>query len=88
MGVTGQKTPEMNVSRAAHIRSSQVYRPTPSRLREIAFQSLRKNGKFCVNFVTVFNSLVLRASMELDKKLGHFEYLLLEKRSFPGSFVL
>ena len=40
------------------------------------------------DFITVFNSLVLRAPMELDKKLGHFEYLLLEKRSFPGTFVL
>ena len=40
------------------------------------------------DFVTIFNSLVLRAPMELDKKLGHYEYLLLEKRSFPGSFVL
>ena len=25
--------------------------------------------------------------MELDKKLGHYEYLLLAKRSFPGSLV-
>ena len=40
------------------------------------------------DFVSVFNSLVLRALIELDNKLGHFDYLLLEKRSFPGSFVL
>ena len=32
------------------------------------------------DFVIIFNYLVLRAPMELDKKLGHFEYLLLEKR--------
>ena len=40
------------------------------------------------DFFTIFNSLVLEAPMELDKKLGHYEYLLLEKRSFPVSFVL
>ena len=40
------------------------------------------------DFVTVFNSLVLRAQLELDKKLGHYDYLLLAKRWFPGSFVL
>ena len=32
------------------------------------------------HFLTIFNFLVLRAPMELDKKLGHYEYLLLEKR--------
>ena len=38
-------------------------------------------------FVTVFNLLVLEAPKELFKKSGHFDYLLLAKRSFPGSFV-
>ena len=38
-------------------------------------------------FVVVFNCFVLEAQKELNKKLGHYEYLLLEKRSFPGSFV-
>ena len=32
------------------------------------------------DFVTVFEWSYLRAPMELNKKLGHYEYLLLEKR--------
>ena len=39
------------------------------------------------DFVIIFNCFVLEAQMELDKKLGHSEYLLLVKRPFPGSFV-
>ena len=39
------------------------------------------------NFITIFNSFVLRAELELDKKLRHYDYLLLEKRWFPVSFV-
>ena len=35
---------------------------------------------------TIFNRLVLEAQAELDKKCGHYEYLLLEIRPFPGSF--
>ena len=34
-----------------------------------------------------FKTLVLEAQKESDQKLGHYEYLQLEKRSFPGSFV-
>ena len=40
------------------------------------------------DFVTIFNRFVLEAQMKLDKKFGHNQYLLLEKRSFPRSFVL
>ena len=36
-GVGGQKTPEMNVSRAVDTRSAQVFCLTPSELRERAF---------------------------------------------------
>ena len=39
------------------------------------------------DFAIVFNCFVLKAQKELNKKLGHYEYLQLEKRSFPGSFV-
>ena len=39
------------------------------------------------DFVTNFNSIVLGAQLELDKKLGHYENLLLAKRSFPGTLV-
>ena len=38
-------------------------------------------------FVSVFNCFVLETQRELDKKLGHYEYLLLVKRSFLGSLV-
>ena len=38
-------------------------------------------------FAIIFKELYLRAQMELDKKLGHQEYLLLAKRPFPGSFA-
>ena len=40
-----------------------------------------------VDLVSVFSRLVLETETELDKKLGHYEYLLLEKRSFLGSLV-
>ena len=40
-----------------------------------------------VGFVSVFNWLVLETQTELDEKLGHYEYLLLVKRSFLGSLV-
>ena len=36
--------------------------------------------RFVMNF-----RLVLEAQTELDKKFGHFKYLLLEIRRFPGS---
>ena len=39
------------------------------------------------DLVAVFKWLVLETQTELDKKLGHYEYLLLVKRSFPGSLV-
>ena len=39
------------------------------------------------DFVTIFNCFVLDAQLEFNKKLGHYEYLLLVKRSFPVSFV-
>ena len=39
------------------------------------------------HFVIIFKSLVLGAELELEKKLGHYEYLLLVKRSFPVSFA-
>ena len=37
------------------------------------------------HFFINFELLVLEAPMELDKKFGHFKYLLLEIRRFPGS---
>ena len=37
--------------------------------------------------VSVFNWLVFETQTELDEKLGHYEYLLLVKRSFLGSLV-
>ena len=46
---------------------------------------LIKSNRFSCKF-TVLNCIVLEAQVELDKKFGHYQYLLLEKRSFPGSF--
>ena len=39
------------------------------------------------DFVAVFNCFVLEAQKELDNVLGLYDYLLVEIRSFPGSFV-
>ena len=39
-------------------------------------------------FVTIFQRLYLETQGELSKKRGHYEYLLLVKRSFLGSLVL
>ena len=46
---------------------------------------IRFDDKFSPNqhFVIIFNSLVLRAQLELSNKLGYYEYVLLAKRSFP-----
>ena len=40
------------------------------------------------HFFINFELLVLEAPMELDKKCGHFQNVLLEISRFPGSFVL
>ena len=36
-------------------------------------------------FVSVFNCFVLETQRELDKKLGHYEYLLLRPFYYPES---
>ena len=59
---------------------------TPDSFVSISIDFYDKFLRFS-GFVGIFNKLVLEAQKELSKKLGHYEYLLLEKRSFPGSFV-
>ena len=44
-GVGGQKTPEIDLSRAVHFENAQTFCPTPSELRERAAQSLLKMKK-------------------------------------------
>ena len=55
---------------------------------ELAFRSSME-GKLNRNFdfVAVFNCFVLEAQKELDNVLGFYDYVLVEIRSFPGSFV-
>ena len=63
--------------------SSQKDSTLPDRFELITIDFGDKFSDF-FGFVIIFSELFLRAQLELRKKLGHYEYLLLAKRSFLG----
>ena len=79
---------ELEISRAQNFNTSRQFSPFVTIGLLVTYYVLYclyddKINQF-FGFAIIFNELFLRAQLELRKKLGYYEYLLLAKRSFPG----